>query len=159
MEKESRWKVFLVSFIIVIVVAFIGSIFISPSVNSNWYLSHKPSITPPNYIFPIAWSILFLLIALSLSFAWLKADNQAKKKIAIIFGINFALNILWSIFFFGLQNPTLAFIDLILLWISILLMIFTVCKIYRPSSYMLIPYLLWVSFAGALNYLFMSRNF
>jgi translocator protein len=146
-------KVFVICFLIVLAVAFIGSIFTSSAVNSQWYQTIKPSITPPNYIFPIVWSTLFFLIALSLYLAWVNSDRKQKITIAIVFGINFLLNMLWSIFYFGMQNPGLAFFELIFLWISILSMIFVTLKIDKKSAYLLIPYLIWVSFAGILNYL------
>ena len=148
-----RWKVLIISLILVFLTAFIGSFFTSGNTNSDWYQQIKPSITPPNYVFPIVWNILFFLIALSLYFSWIKAKNKNKKKIAIVFSINLILNILWSFLFFGLRNPLLGFIELIILWISIIVMIKTTYKIDKKSSYLLIPYLLWVSFAGILNYL------
>ena len=98
-------------------------------------------------------SILFFLIALSLYSAWINSKKKEKKIIAIVFGINLFLNALWSYIYFGLRNVNLAFIELILLWISIVSMIYVTYKINKKSSYLLIPYLLWVSFAGILNYL------
>jgi translocator protein len=151
--KKRKLPVFIVSFIIVAITAFIGSNFTSQETNSEWYQSIKPSITPPNYVFPIAWTILFILIVFSLSFSWLKAKNKDKIKIATAFGINFILNALWSFLYFGIKNPGIAFIEIIALWLSILQMIFVTWKIDKKSAYMLIPYLLWVSFAAALNYL------
>jgi tryptophan-rich sensory protein len=134
-------------------VAFWGSSFTSKTVKSDWYIHNAPSITPPNLVFPIVWSILFFLLALSIYFSWINLKN--KKKIILFFSINLALNLLWSILFFGMRNPLLAFIDLILLWISILYLVIFNWKNSRISSYLLIPYLLWVTFAGILNFLFL----
>ncbi|MDO8622815.1 MAG: TspO/MBR family protein [archaeon] len=154
MKKRMNWKALIISFIIVYLVAFIGSIFTSPAVNSDWYQTIKPSITPPNYVFPIAWNILFFLIALSLYFAWTNSKNKnTKKRVAFLFGLNLALNILWSFLYFYLKNPTSAFFELIALWFSIVLMINLIYKISKKASWLLVPYLLWVSFAGILNYL------
>lgn len=153
MKKRIDWKVLISSLIIVYAIAFIGSLFTSPSVDSSWYESVRPSITPPNWIFPVVWNILFFLIAISLYLAWISSSKKNKRKVIIVFGINFILNILWSMLYFGLRNPGLAFFEIILLWISILLMIKTTFKINKRSSYLLVPYLLWVSFAGILNYL------
>jgi len=152
-KRGFRPKVFIACLIIVTIVAFIGSIFSSSTADSEWYKSIKPSITPPSYVFPIAWTILFFMMALSLYFAWIKSDRKKKKQIIFLFGLNFLLNILWSILFFGMQNPMLAYFDLIILWISIIMMITATYKIDRRSAYLLMPYLLWVSFAGLLNYL------
>lgn len=151
MKKKLDWKTFILSLIIVYAVAFIGSLFISPNVDSSWYEQIKPSLTPPNRVFPVVWNILFFLIAISLYLAWTNSNRKEKNLVAWVFGVNLALNLIWSIIFFALQNPTIAFFELILLWASILLMIKTTEKINKISSYLLWPYLLWVTFAGILN--------
>ncbi len=154
MNKKFNWKTLLVSFLIVFAVAFVGSLFTSSNTDSAWYESIKPEITPPNLVFPIVWNILFILIALSLYFAWTNSKNKKdKKRIIIVFGINFILNILWSILYFGLKNPFAALIEIFFLWTSIMIMAYTAYNINRISGYLLIPYLLWVSFAIILNYL------
>lgn len=154
MLKRINWKVFISSAIIVFLVATIGGVFTSQSTNSEWYESIKPSITPPNYVFPIVWNFLFILIIFSVYFSWMSSRKiQDKRRIALLFGINFFLNILWSVFYFGMRNPFFAFIELIFLWASILLLILGIHRISRKASYLLIPYFLWVSFAGILNYL------
>lgn len=148
-----NFKVLIACLVVVYVVAFIGSLFNSGTTDSSWYLENKPSITPPNYVFPIVWNILFFLIALSLYFTWIKANKNQKKKVALVFGINLVLNILWSFLFFSRQNISGAFIELIILWFSIILMIYVVYPIEKKSAYLLIPYLFWISFAGILNWL------
>ncbi len=148
------WKAFVISLLVVYVVAFIGGTFTSDSVNSQWYDSIKPEITPPNWVFPIIWNILFFFIALSLYLAWISAKNFPEKKIiALLFGLNLFLNAFWSYVFFGMQNTTGAFYVLIALLISIISIIYATWKINRISSYLLIPYFLWVAFAGILNYI------
>jgi benzodiazapine receptor len=151
--KRFNWKVLLFSLIIVYAVAYVGSIFTSSSTGSLWYQSIKPSITPPNWVFPIVWNILFFLIALSLYFSWTNSEKKEKPKIALVFGVNLFLNILWSLFYFGMRNPELAFFEIILLWLSIGLMIFSVWKTKKLAAYLLFPYLIWVGFALLLNYL------
>lgn len=154
MKKMINWKVLLICLLLVYSVAFIGSVFTSENVNTDWYENSKPSITPPNWVFPIVWNILFFLIALSLYISWIKSNKKQKKKIAIVFGINFLFNILWSVLYFTLRNPLFSFYELIIFLLpSIILMIFTTRKINKLSSYLLVPYLLWVTFAGVLNYL------
>ncbi|MBI4116961.1 tryptophan-rich sensory protein [Candidatus Pacearchaeota archaeon] len=156
--KKPNWKVLAFSFFAVYAVAFLGSVLTSSSVNSQWYNSIKPSITPPNFVFPIVWNILFFLIAISLYLSWTSAKNKNEKKsIAIVFGINLFLNFLWSVIFFGFKNSYLAFFELIFLWLSIAAMIFTTYRISKTASYLLIPYLVWVSFAGILNYIIAFR--
>jgi len=154
MKKKINFGILIASLVIVYAVAFIGSLFTSPAINSAWYESIKPSITPPNWVFPIVWNILFFLIAISLYLSWINAKKKIdKKRIIWIFGVNFILNIFWSVLYFGLKNPLASFFELIVLWISILTMIFVTYRIKKPASYLLIPYIIWVSFAGVLNYL------
>jgi translocator protein len=153
MKKRVDYKVLILSFAIVFSIAFIGSIFTSGNTDSEWFNSIKPSITPPNYVFPIVWNIIFALIALSLYFAWTNSSKKQKKKIALVFGINLILNALWSFLYFGIQNPGFALIEIFFLWLSIILMLILTFKIKKLSFYFLIPYLLWVSFAIFLNFL------
>lgn len=153
MVKKLNIKLLIICLVIVYAVAFVGSLFTSPVTDSSWYESIKPSITPPNFVFPIVWNILFFLIGVSLYLVWKNSKKKDKKNIMYVFGINFFLNVLWSVFYFGMKNPTLAFFELIFLWASIVAMVFFTYRINRVSSYLLWPYLLWVSFAGVLNYL------
>jgi len=152
--KKINWKTLIISFVIVYLVAATGSIFTSQNVNTDWYQTIKPSITPPNWVFPVVWNFLFFLIAVSLFLSWISAKNKISKiKIGIAFGTNFLLNIIWSFLYFGLKNPLYAFFDLILLWLSIAGMIYITRKVNKKAAWLLVPYFLWVSFAGILNYL------
>ena len=154
-KVKFNFKVFIICLLIVfLIVGGIGSLFTTKNVNSDWYQSIQPAITPPNWIFPIVWNILFFLIALSLYFSWINAKKlDVRKKIIIVFGINFILNIFWSVLYFGLKNPFYAFIEIFVLWISIISMIYVTYKIDKKAGWILVPYLLWVSFAIVLNYL------
>ncbi len=142
---------FLFSFIIVFFAAFIGESFTSVGVMSEWYKSVKPGIAPPDHVFPVVWTILYVLIALSLYFAWTKESHLSGSSLLKLFGANLILNASWSIFFFGLKNPLASLVTLIVLWVSIISLIILTYRINKTSSYLLIPYLLWVSFAGILN--------
>ena len=154
MKKRINWKILVFSFIFVYLAAFIGSMLTFQETKTAWYESIKPSITPPNWVFPVVWNILFFLIALSLYFSLIAVKNRNfKLKIKFVFGINLFLNVLWSLFYFSFKNPVFAFFDLIALWLTILAMIFITYKADKKASLLLFPYLLWVSFAGILNYL------
>lgn len=153
MKKKFNWKLLLSSLLIVYATAIIGSLFTSGNTNSAWYESIKPSITPPNWVFPIVWNILFLLIGLSLYLSWNNSNKKDKNAIASIFAANLGLNILWSLLYFELRMPAFAFFELIILWISILVMIFTVAESSKKAGWLLVPYFIWVTFAGILNYL------
>ncbi|MBU0666349.1 MAG: tryptophan-rich sensory protein, partial [Nanoarchaeota archaeon] len=123
-KKLVKWKILVVSFVIVYLVALIGSLFTTGNVRTDWYESIKPKLTPPNWVFPIVWNILFFLIALSLYFVWTAKNKEIKNKTFLFFGINLFLNALWSFLYFQMKNPLLAFFDIILIWISIIMMIY-----------------------------------
>lgn len=153
-KHKINLKTLIISFAVVFLTALIGSFFTGSETKSQWYESIKPSITPPNYVFPIVWNILFFLIALSLYLSFVSAKTKIlQTKVKMIFALNLLFNLLWSYFFFTLKNPLIAFFDLLILWITILLMIFLVKKINKTAAFLLVPYLLWVSFAGILNFL------
>jgi tryptophan-rich sensory protein len=156
--KKINWGILFLSLVTVYGTALLGSLFTSPGVKSFWYMTVRPSITPPDIVFPITWNILFFLIFISLYISLTKVkDKKTFSKIEIAFGINFLLNFLWSFFYFGLRNPLFAFLDLIFLFFSILAMIRITWKINRKASWLLFPYLLWILFAGLLNYLSIFR--
>jgi benzodiazapine receptor len=143
-----KWWKLIVSILITNAAGLIGSIFTQTGPGS-WYTQiAKPSWNPPNYVFGPVWTTLFILMGISLYFLW----EKTHKKALTFFGIQLILNILWSVFFFGLENPLLAFIEIIILWIAILLTIIYAYRAYKPSAYLLIPYILWVSFAAVLNF-------
>ena len=153
---ELHWKVFIISVIVLFVLGFIGSLYTSDSVGSEWYQQVKPKITPPNYLFPIVWSVIYILIALSFTL-FLGSSNRKDNKLIISFYIvNILFNFLWTPIYFGLRNPTLAFLDLLLIWTSIIYLINFTWKVNKPASWLLVPYFVWVAFAGILNYLSIS---
>lgn len=132
---------------------FLGSLF-TVTQSGSWYdLLIKPSFNPPNYLFGPVWTILFILIALAV-FLILKKNLKDKqiKNALVIFGAQLLFNILWSFFFFYLQNPRLAFLEIIALLIIIITMMIKFYEIDKRTVYLLTPYLLWVSFVAVLNY-------
>lgn len=144
---------FLFSIVICQLAGVIGGIFTSSSV-STWYMElKKPFFNPPNWIFSPVWITLYFLMGLSLFIVWKKGIKTKKSKVALtIFAIQLFLNILWSLFFFGLRLPLLAFVEILVLWIFILLSVIHFYRISKIASYLLIPYILWVSFAAILNF-------
>jgi translocator protein len=149
MEKINYLKL-ITSIIICELTGFIGSFFTVSSV-STWYLTlNKPFFNPPSWLFGPVWIILYFLMGMSLYVVW---NNKKKNKQALwIFGIQLILNALWSIIFFGLKAPLFAFIEIILLWIAIFLTIKYFYRTSKTAAYLLIPYILWVSFAAILNF-------
>ncbi len=130
----------------------LGSLFTASSI-PTWYIAlNKPWFSPPNWVFGPAWTILYVLMGISLYLVW------RKKKVPSIFWIQLVLNTLWSIIFFGLKNPVLALIEVIALWIAIVFTIKSFYKINKLSAYLLYPYLAWVSFATFLNLFIIILN-
>lgn len=138
---------------------FVGSLFTTPSI-PTWYASlEKPSFTPPNWIFSPVWISLFVLMGISLFLVWQKSLHYPGVKTAMLwFGAQLALNILWSILFFGLKSPALAFVEIIFLWAAIFLTLVKSFKISRLASVLLLPYICWVSFAAVLNFFLWRLN-
>lgn len=131
----------------------IGSIFTIPSI-SSWYAGLiKPDFAPPNWVFGPVWTTLFALMGIATFLIWREGWNRKDVKIALgVFIVQLVLNTFWSVIFFGLQNPGAAFVEIIFLWLAILATIIVFAKISKPAAWLLVPYILWVSFAGYLNY-------
>jgi translocator protein len=136
-------------------VGMIGSVFTVPSI-SGWYAGLvKPALAPPNWVFGPVWTTLFALMGIAAFFVWKKGLGRKDVKIALgIFGGQLVLNLLWSIIFFGMHSPGGALVEIFFLWLAILATIIAFRKISRFSAWLLVPYLLWVSFAAYLNYSF-----
>ena len=142
-------KVFAISLLSPFLFAFIGQVFTTPSI-STWYATlNKPSFSPPNWLFGPVWTILYFLMGISLYLIW----SKSKKNFLLVklFYLHLAINTLWSILFFRLKNPTLAFIDIIALFAFIVFFVYKFYPLNKTASYLLLPYLLWVSFASILN--------
>ena len=135
-----------------LLIGFLSGISTSDNI-SGWYSTiQKPSFNPPNWIFGPVWTFLYILMGIALGKVWNSdISGKEKNKAIFVFGSQLAVNALWSIFFFGMQNPFLAFIDIIIL---IILIVYTI-KLFKPinrmASWLLYPYLAWVSFAAVLN--------
>lgn len=134
-------------------VGVVGSLFTYPSI-STWYVSlRKPIFTPPNWIFAPVWITLFTLMGISAYLIWNKGMKNRQVKTALfIFGIQLALNALWSLLFFGLQSPLYALIEMVVLWAVIALTILRFYKISKKAGLLLLPYIVWVTIAMILNF-------
>ena len=133
----------------------IGSIYTAPAITAWYAILEKPFFSPPNWLFAPAWSLLYTLMGISL-YLFLSSKKtiglRAKRIAIIVFSVQLILNLLWSILFFGFKNPGLAFVGIVFLWIFILASIILFLRASRPAAFLLIPYILWVSFAALLNY-------
>lgn len=131
---------------------FVGSLFTTPAI-PTWYKTlNKPFFTPPNWIFSPVWISLFVLMGISLFLVWRRQGHPRFKTALTFFSLQLVLNVLWSVAFFGLRSPLLGFIDIVLLWLAIFLTIQNFLKISKLAGGLLLPYLLWVSFATLLNF-------
>lgn len=146
----------IISVAIPLIAGFIGSIFTSNKIPSWYETLNKPAFNPPNWIFGPVWTTLFVLMGIALYLVW--TSEQPNNSALWFFGIQLGLNVLWSIFFFGTQSPLMAFIDIIILWFAILATIISFYAVSTTASYLLIPYILWVSFATILNWKIMVLN-
>ncbi|MFC1748796.1 TspO/MBR family protein [Pseudomonadota bacterium] len=136
-----------------------GSFFTISAIQS-WYVTlEKPSFSPPNWLFGPVWITLYLLMGISVYLIWQKVDKDKEALSAmILFWIHLVFNATWSLSFFGLQNPQLGFANIMIIWLLIIILMVKFWKINRWSTYLLIPYFLWVSFASILNYSLWALN-
>lgn len=136
----------------------IGAVFTTPSI-SGWYAGlNKPFFNPPNWLFGPVWTLLYLLMGISLYLVWNQKKGVKIKTALIIFAIQLGLNSLWSIIFFGMRLPSVAFLEILILLLFIVLTIVKFLPISKISACLLIPYLLWVSFASFLNFYIVRLN-
>ncbi len=145
-----RRKALLVAGLAALAIALLG---ISATDLGPWYQAlAKPSWQPPAWLFGPAWTLIYALAALSAAAAWGAArDRATERRIVLLFGLNALLNMLWSQLFFGLHRPDWALVEVVLLWLSVLVLVIAMRPISRTASWLLLPYLAWVTFAGILN--------
>lgn len=137
----------------------IGSIFTAPAI-PGWYRElARPELTPPSWLFAPVWTVLYLLMGIALFLVWNNGVNKKGVPLALaVFGSQLALNVLWSVIFFGLRSPGWALVDIALLWLATGATIYVFNKVSRTAAWLLAPYLLWISFAAYLNYSIFTLN-
>ncbi|MEC7265250.1 MAG: TspO/MBR family protein [Bacteroidota bacterium] len=148
-----------ISVAVCLLIGFLSSIATQSSVN-DWYVTlNKPGFTPPNALFAPVWTILYILMGVSAGIVWSKGYHHIWVKTALYhFVFQLLFNALWSIVFFGLKNPLLGLIVILILLSLIMLTIKWFRVISKPAALLLVPYLLWVAFASALNYKIWELN-
>ncbi len=131
----------------------IGAIFMTNESISNWYGElQKPNITPPDWVFGPVWTILYLLMGISVFIVWNKGLDYPKVKQALVlFLIQLFLNAAWTPLFFGFRLILPAFIEIMLLWLAILATLLAFKRISARASMLMLPYLIWVGYAVILN--------
>lgn len=120
----------------------------------DWYMTlAKPALNPPSAVFGPVWITLYALMGIAAFLVWKKGITKKAVRTALfVFGIQLVFNALWSIAFFGLMHPGLALLDIVFLWLAIARTIMLFYPTSKPAAYLLLPYILWVSFAAYLNY-------
>ena len=172
----------LASIIICELAGAVGAFFTVPSVDSWYKHLTKPSFNPPNWIFGPVWTALFILMGISLYLVWSKewrpkneialkkgkpwnplsqkflSGEWQKANIILIFATQLVLNVLWSVIFFGAHSIGAAFFELLMLWFAIIFTTINFYRVSKTSAWLLLPYILWVFFAGILNYFLWILN-
>lgn len=129
----------------------IGSFFTIQAIPTWYALLNKPSFSPPNWIFAPVWLALYLMMGISLYINWTSKKKMAKSNVRLFF-IHLFFNFIWTPVFFGAKNLGLALVIIVVIWILIVEMIRRFWSVNKAASLILIPYLLWVSFATLLNF-------
>jgi translocator protein len=131
-------------------IGFAGSFFMN---SSDWYQTlQKPAFNPPNWVFAPVWTLLYLLMGVSAFLVWRKGLAGTAGRVALAcFLLQVGFNAFWTPIFFGAKQPLIAFGDIILLWLAIAATIICFYRVSKLSAVLLVPYILWVSFAAVLN--------
>lgn len=142
----------IISIIVCQLAGFIGSFFTRDSI--GWYYTlTKPSFRPPNWLFGPVWILLYLLMAIALYLIWKSGFKSSEAKYpVIIFSTQLIFNALWPLVFFGARSIGGGLIVISALWALIFLTILSFQKVNKTASYLLIPYIIWVSYASILNF-------
>ncbi|MEK7622670.1 MAG: TspO/MBR family protein [Patescibacteria group bacterium] len=130
----------------------IGSLFTFSAISSWYQFLNKPSFSPPNWLFGPGWTILYLMMGLAWYLAWRKGAPKT------LFLVHLFFNSLWSVLFFGLRSPRLGLIGIVILWGLIVAAMIQFYRFNKLSTWLLVPYLLWVSFASVLNFSIWQLN-
>lgn len=153
------WLKLLISIAIPLAVGGIAGFFTNAEIN-GWYQSiEKPNWQPPGWVFGPVWTLLYILMGIALFLVWNSRGEEKEKRTAFVFwGIQMVLNFLWSFIFFRMHEIGWALTEIIVLWISILLTIFSFARISRVAAWLLVPYISWVSFAALLTFTIWQLN-
>lgn len=136
----------------------IGSFFTSRSIPVWYVYLRKPAFTPPGWLIGTVWIVLYTLMGVSAFLVWRRQRGDWSGRASVAFAVQLVLNAIWSIMFFGLRSPFAGLVNIIALWIAILLTIVEFYKLSRTAALLMVPYILWVSFAAFLNYSIFVMN-
>ncbi|MBR2490961.1 MAG: tryptophan-rich sensory protein [Ruminiclostridium sp.] len=149
---RAKWKTLVIALVIPLGVGGLSALLTRKEMDAFSHLN-QPPLSPPTWLFPVVWTILFLLMGLA---SWLVYRSDAPdgviRRALTVYGIQLGVNFLWSILFFNLKWYLFSFFWLLLLWGLILVTMILFFPIRKPAGWLLVPYVLWVTFAGYLNF-------
>lgn len=149
MSGKIKWKQLIICLLIPLAVGLLAGVLTRNSV-SQFDMLTKPLLTPPSVVFPVVWTILYLLMGVS-SYLVYTSKSEYRQIALNIYIIQLFFNFMWSIFFFGFELRLVAFIWLVILWLLVIEMLCAFKRVNPAAAYLQIPYLVWVTFAGYLN--------
>ncbi len=152
-----EWRKLIISILIPLFVGGLSALITKDSM-AQFDTINKPPLSPPGWLFPVVWTILFILMGIASYLVWTAGKPYRAKTALTVYGIQLAFNFFWSIIFFNLNAYLFAFVWLIVLWLLIILTAFLFYRISKPAGFLLIPYILWVTFAGYLNFAIFLLN-
>lgn len=147
-------KIYLKKLLIAIAIPLLAgglSAFISKKGMASFNEVTKPPLSPPNWLFPVAWSILYILMGIASYLVYVSGKNKNTKTALYFYGIQLIFNFFWSLFFFNTKNYLFSFVWLIVLWFLIIITTVLFRRINKTASFLMIPYIIWVTFAAYLN--------
>ena len=153
-----KWKPYAVFIVLTEAVGALSGFLTRDGTKTYEAFAAKPALTPPGAVFPVVWSVLYALMGIGVARIWRSAASAVRKQSVILFAAQLAVNFVWSLLFFNAKVYGFAFIWLALLWILIVLMIRAFYQVDKTAAYLQIPYLLWVTFAGYLNFMVWQLN-
>jgi tryptophan-rich sensory protein len=156
--ERTRWIGLAVFIVVCLGAGGLGAIATTPEIE-GWYRTiEKPSWNPPDWIFGPVWTTLFVLMAIAAWLVWKPAGFKAPAAPLSLFAVQLVLNVAWSWIFFGLHQPGWAFIEIAVLWLTILATTVAFFRCSQVAGWLLVPYLAWVSFAAVLNFTIWRLN-
>ena len=145
-----KWKKLLICIAVPLGVGGLSAL-ISGNAMASFENVIKPPLTPPGWLFPVAWTVLYILMGLA-SYSVTESDDPTKKSALIFYGVQLGINFFWSLIFFNLSAYLFAFIWILALWVTILVTMLKFYRLNERAGNLLFPYIVWVTFAAYLNY-------
>ncbi|EHQ28940.1 TspO/MBR family protein [Mucilaginibacter paludis] len=151
--QRFKFLPFIISILITLSIGGVASFFTLPQIKGWYVYLHKPSFNPPNWLFGPVWTLLYIMMGVAAYLIWQQRARRVKYGQARnIYLLQLLFNFSWSIVFFGMHQILAALVVIVLLWVSIVVNIVLFGRINKTAAWLLVPYLLWVSFASVLNF-------